>query len=130
LPSPVFISLILPSCHAANHLHVEMAQAKRPAGGLAHHGEGFGQQVGQGGALGQAGAELGGLGLQRRVGQCFHGGFQRVDLGHAALVRLQRALVGGTEDGAGDGSEHETPFGSAMVPERSTGRRARHKPVR
>ena len=40
--------------HAADQLHVEMAQAEHALGGLAHHGEGFGQQVVQRRAVGQA----------------------------------------------------------------------------
>ncbi len=57
-----------------------------PPGGLAHDGEGFGQQVVERGAAGQALAELVGLGPERVVGQRLHGRLERVDLGHPALV--------------------------------------------
>ena len=84
-----------------------MAQAEHAAGRLAHHGEGLGQQLVQRRAVGQARPELVGLGAQRLVGQRLHRRLQRVDLRHPALVGLQRAVVAGAEDGAGDAcAEH------------------------
>ncbi len=52
---------------AAHELHVEGAQAEGAAGGLAGVGEGFRQQVVERLALGEALAELGGLGLEAGV---------------------------------------------------------------
>ena len=42
---------------AADHLHVEMALAEHALGGLAHGGEGFGQEIVERFALGQAVAQ-------------------------------------------------------------------------
>ena len=50
--------------HAADQLHVEMALAQRALGGLAHGGEGFGQEVVEGLAVGQPFLERGGQGAQ------------------------------------------------------------------
>ena len=94
--------------HAADQLHVEMPLAERAPGGLAHHGEGLGQQVVQRGAAGQPLAELGGLRPQRLVRQRLHGRLEGVDLRHPPLIALERTIVGGAEHGAGDGSEHGT----------------------
>ena len=119
--------------HAADQLHVEMALAERALAGLAHHGERLGQQLVQGGAVRQAFAELDGLGGQGLVRQRLHRRLQRVDLRHAALVGLQRAVVGGAENGAGDRSEHANlpgrrgrrgrPLVDAGAPDKSTRRR-------
>ena len=95
--------------HAPDHLHVEMAQAQRAARGFAHDRERFGQQLVQRGALGQAGAELGGLGAQRVVIERLHRRLERVDLGHPPLIALQRSIVGGAEHGAGERGEHGWP---------------------
>ena len=54
--------------HAALELDVERALAERALGGLADRGEGLDQEVVQGLALGQAFAELDGLGAQLLVG--------------------------------------------------------------
>ena len=48
--------------HAADQLHVEMAHVEEAAAGLADHGEGFDEQVVEGGALGDSLFELDGLG--------------------------------------------------------------------
>jgi hypothetical protein len=51
--------------HAADQLHVEVAHAEHALAGLAHHGEGFGQQVVERLARGHALAEFVGLAAQR-----------------------------------------------------------------
>ena len=51
---------------AAHELHVEGAHAERALGGLAHRGEGLGQQVVEGLAVRVALAQLGGLVLAAR----------------------------------------------------------------
>jgi hypothetical protein len=55
--------------HAADQLDVVVPLAQHPLGGLAHHGEGFVQQLVEGLALGQAFAEFDGLGAQLLVGE-------------------------------------------------------------
>jgi hypothetical protein len=47
-------------CRAAHDLYVEMAHSEGAPGGLAHRGEGFGQQVVEAFAVGVALFELGG----------------------------------------------------------------------
>ncbi len=76
-----FGDLALVQHHAADHLDVEVAHADDATAGFAHDGEGFGQEVVEGGlfgggdllrvgqavrAPGDAGFELGGFGLQLR----------------------------------------------------------------
>ena len=56
------------------------------------------------------------LAAQRLVRQRLHRRLQRVDLRHPALVGLEGAIVGGAEDGAGDGSEHGKPSATACPP--------------
>ena len=58
--------LALVQDHAADQLHVEMALAERALGGLAHGGEGLGQDVVQGLALGQPLAQHRGAGAPAR----------------------------------------------------------------
>jgi hypothetical protein len=76
--------LALVQRHAADQLHVEVAHLQRALAGLAHHGEGLGQQVVERLALREALAELVGLGAQRGVVQLLELRLQRVDLLHRA----------------------------------------------
>ena len=71
LPSPVFISAMLPTMQggAAHQLHIEVALPDRAAGGLAGHRERLGQQVVEGLAVGDSLAELDGLCGELLVGQ-------------------------------------------------------------
>ena len=101
--------LALVQHHPADQLHVEMAQPERAARGLAHHGEGFGQELVERRIGGQALAELDRLGGERFVGEGGHCGLQRVDLGHPPAIGAERAFVAGAEDLAGKGAEHEDP---------------------
>ena len=115
LPSPVFISAILPAVqhHAADQLHVEVAHVEDAAAGLADHGKGFGQDVLQKlifrrtplvvvldafEALGQALAEFVGLGAQLGVGERVHLRFERIDLLDRGHQALNLALVIGAEN--------------------------------
>ena len=66
--------------HAADHLHVEMALTQRTLGGLAHDGEGFGEEIVERLALGEARAERFGAGAQIRVGELLDLRLERVDL--------------------------------------------------
>ena len=79
--------------HAAQHLHVEVAHAEHPLAGFAHDGEGFGQQVVQGCALGVAGAEFLGLGRQLLVGERGDLGLKPVDLGYQLAILLKQPVV-------------------------------------
>ena len=78
--------------------------------GFAHDGEGFGQEIVEGGLLGgldllgvrqafegagDAGAELGGFGLELLVGEGLKGFLVAVDLGERGEQALDGALVGG-----------------------------------
>ena len=92
--------------HAAQDLDVEMALAEHPAGGLAHRGVGLGHEVVEGFPVGQALAELGGLGGQCRVVERLERGLQRIDAFDLFAQFLQLALVGRPEQAAGKGAKH------------------------
>ncbi len=99
--------------HAADHLYVEVAHADDAAAGFADDGEGFGKEIVEDGlfggsdlfgigeiaeGLGDAGAELEGLGGEFGVGEGLEGVFVAVDLGEDGEKAFDGALVGGTED--------------------------------
>ena len=84
--------------HAADELHVEVAHLQRPLAGFANGREGFGQEVVERLALGDASAELAGLGAQCVFAQRLEGRFQRVDLRHDLPVLLQQPVVAAAED--------------------------------
>ena len=92
--------------HAADQLHVEMAHPQHALAGLAHHGEGLGQQVVERLARFQPGAEGGRLALERCIVQRRKLGLQRVDGGDAPAVCFQHTVVTGSEDGAGEAGKH------------------------
>ena len=101
LPSPVFISAIMPAVqhHAADELHVEVAHAERALGGLAHDRERLGQQVVERLAVGEA---LRGTRRSWRasslVGERLHLGLEGVDLRDERLVLAELpALADGEE---------------------------------
>jgi len=102
LPSPVFISAILPWCqdHAAEHLHVEVPHAQRALRRFAHHGECLGQQLVERRAPGVPLSSARRLLLQLGVGELRELGLERVDLDDAAPVLLQQPLVTAAEEGA------------------------------
>ena len=105
--------------HAADQLHVEMPLAERALGRLAHRGEGGNQNVVQRLAAGELGAEFGGAGFQRLVGEGGDFGLQRVDGIDAGLISLDPAIVAGAEKLAGERADHakflSLPFGVAAV---------------
>ena len=74
LPSPVFISAILPLVqdHAADQLHIEVAHVEDAAAGFADDGEGFDQEVVERGAVGELFFEFDGFGGQIDVGELLH----------------------------------------------------------
>ena len=92
--------------HAADQLDVEMALAEGALGRLAHGGEGRNQKVVERLAVGDLGAEFGGAGLQRLVGERGDLGLQRVDGVDAGLISLDPPVVGGAEKLAGERADH------------------------
>ena len=95
---------------AAHELHVEGAQAERPARRLAGVGEGLRQQLVERCPLGEPLAELGGPGADRGVVERLELRFQRVDRVDERAGRLDLAVVGRAEDLLRDRPEthHET----------------------
>ncbi|MDT4824207.1 hypothetical protein FQZ97_574510 [compost metagenome] len=77
----------------AQHLHIEVAHAEHPLAGLAHDGEGFGQQVVQGCALSVAGTEFLGFGRQLLIGERGDLGLEPVDLGYQLAILLKQPVV-------------------------------------
>ena len=80
--------------HAAQELHVEVAHAHGPDGGLPHHGKGLGQQFVQGLALCQSLLEEHRLLPQLLVGHGLVLGLERVDLRHHRPHLLQLGFAG------------------------------------
>ena len=70
---------------AAHELHVVVALADDPLGGLAAHGEGLEQEVVEVLAALEALAELRRLGLELGVAELLELGLERADVGHQAL---------------------------------------------
>ena len=87
---------------AADQLHVVMALAQRPLGGLAHRGEGFRQQGVQLLAVLVTLAELGRLGFQLIVAERFEFRLQPVDLVDRPLHAFDNALIGRPEKAFGE----------------------------
>ncbi len=91
---------------AADHLHVEMAHAKRADRGFADRGKGFGQDVVERLARFEPRAELERLVAQFLVG---HGGYLRlegVDLVDDLEQAFDVTVVGRAEKRFGNGAEH------------------------
>ncbi|KAF1057264.1 MAG: hypothetical protein GAK45_02501 [Pseudomonas citronellolis] len=74
--------------HATDQLDIEVAHAHDTLAGLTGHGEGFGQQLVEGFAFGQALFELCGLATQLLVGEGHHLLFEGID----GADRLEHAL--------------------------------------
>jgi hypothetical protein len=90
-----------------------VAHTDDAAAGLADDGEGFGEELVEGGffgggdligvgetfdGLGDAGAELDGLGGELLVGEGLEGLLEGVDLGEDGKHALDGAFIGGAED--------------------------------
>ena len=101
--------LALVQDHAADQLHVVVAQPQHPAAGLAHHRKGLGQDLVEALAVGDALLELGGLAAQRVVVELLHFGFERADARHDFRKLLEHALVAAAEDTRQD-IGHRTGF--------------------
>ena len=91
--------------HAADQLHVEVAQAERAARRLADDREGLGQQVFEGLARGELLAELDGLGSEIGVGEGLQVRLETVDLADGAVVLADQPLVAAAKD-AGEPISH------------------------
>ena len=83
---------------AADELHVEVPHVEHAAAGLAHDGEGLGQQVVERGAAGKPLTELGGLLPELAVGEARDRRLERVDGLDNRTDLLQLALVLRAED--------------------------------
>ncbi len=94
--------------HAADHLHVVMAHAKRALGRLAHHRKGLRQQFLQRLTTGNPLLELIGLAAQLVVAQLFVLGLQRIDAGNSSGKLAQYALVAATEQTRQGTIEHRS----------------------
>ncbi|MEI2787357.1 MAG: hypothetical protein V9E93_00585 [Steroidobacteraceae bacterium] len=91
--------------HAADQLHVEVAQSEGAARGLADDRERFGQEVVEGLAGRKLLAELDGPGGKVGVGKGLQGGLERVDLPDEAVVLTDESLVA-TAENAGEPISH------------------------
>jgi hypothetical protein len=90
----------------ADELDVEVAHPGRAPGGLADDGEGLGQDVVEGRALGELLLELGGLPPQLVVGQGLDLGFELVDAENKGIDPLEGAVVLGAEELTGNPLVH------------------------
>jgi len=84
--------------HAADHLHIEMALTQGPLGGLAHGGEGGGEQFVEGAASGDLRAEVIRAGAQGLIAEGGDLCLQGVDGRHFRGVGLEAAVVGRAEN--------------------------------
>jgi hypothetical protein len=91
---------------AADQLDVEVTHVEHAPSGLAHDGEGLGEQRVEGLALGETAPELDRPGGQGAVVELAHGGLEGTDLGHHGADALQLPLVLGADDAGEDGVDH------------------------
>ena len=84
--------------HAADELNIKVAHLQGPLAGLAHGGEGLGQQVIQRLALAQTLAELVGLGLQCGVVELFKLGLDGIDLLDGATKAFEQPVIATAEN--------------------------------
>src|SRR6185437_6102477 len=101
--------LALVQHHAAYQLHVVVAQSDHAQAGFTNDGKGFGQDLVEALAIGDALLELGGLVAQGDVVELLHLGFERVDARHDFRKLLQHAFVAAAEDTRQD-IGHRTGF--------------------
>ncbi len=92
--------------HAADHLHVVVAQPEGAPRGFAHGGEGLRQDLVERFAGGDSLAEHGRTGLEGRIVEGLELGLPRVDPGHDLPVLGDEAVVAAAEDGSEDAIEH------------------------
>ena len=84
--------------HAADQLYVKMALAQRALGRLAHGGESGDQEIVEGLASREFGAEFGRLGVQLLVAEAGEAGLHGVDRGDFRTIGLEAAVVGRPEN--------------------------------
>jgi hypothetical protein len=84
--------------HAADELHVEVPHVEHAAAGLAHHGEGLGQEVVERLALGVAFAEFRGACAHLAVRERARAGLQLADAADDGVQPLQLPVVLGADD--------------------------------
>ena len=84
--------------NTAHQLYAVVAHTKHAPGSFAAGGKGLGENIVQGSAVGQAGLQLGGLGLELSVGQSLVLFFQCLNFVYDGIDRLQLPLGGGAED--------------------------------
>jgi len=84
--------------HAAQQLHIEVTHLECALAALAHHSEGFRQQLVERIALGKPLAEPIGFGPQSRVVERFELRFQGVDLSDDLPVLPQQSVIAATEN--------------------------------
>ena len=87
---------------ATHDLHVVVPLTDDAGCGLAHHGEGFYQQVVEAFTTVEPTAELGGLGAKGIVAERLRGGFEAGDMGNQPLERLQFLALTSAEDSVED----------------------------
>src|SRR5262249_46306967 len=83
---------------AADELNVEVPHLERALRGFADHGKGFGREIVQRLAPGQALAELLGLGAQRFVAEGLQGFLEARRPAHRPLVTTDDAIVAAAEE--------------------------------
>ena len=100
MPSPVFISAILPRVqhHAAYELHVEMPHVEHTLARLADDGKRFRQQIVERLTVRDALAELVRLVAELFLGERLHLRLERADLRHARHEPLELTLVLRSDD--------------------------------
>ena len=84
--------------HAADKLHIEVPLAERALGCLPHSGEGFGQEIVDGLAIGEALAEFHRLGAQLLAGERLELGLKGVDRWDPRVEAFQAPVVGTAEN--------------------------------
>ena len=92
--------------HAADQLHVEVPHVQHAPAGFADDGEGFDEQIVERFAVGDALAELDGLGAELLVGQRLDLRLERADLGDQRAEPLDLTLVLRADDFGEDLTEH------------------------
>ncbi|GAB6082471.1 hypothetical protein JCM30471_13850 [Desulfuromonas carbonis] len=83
-----------------------MAHAEHPLPRLPHHGKGFRQQVVEGLARGQAGAEFDGLAAQTGIVKGRHRLFEAIDPGDDGLQTFEFTIVFAADNFSDQTSDH------------------------
>ena len=93
--------------HAADELHVVVPHVEHAAAGLAHHGEGLGQQLVERLAAGRRAARSAAVSVaQLGVGEAAHRGLELADVHDERAQPLQLAIVLGAEDLGEEVTDH------------------------